>query len=79
VPTLLIFKGFKFYFYSNENKEPTHIHISKGDASAKWWLLPEIAEEYSYGFNTNERRIIAQVINENSESFIKKWNGYFNR
>jgi len=78
MPTVLYYRGYKFFFYSNENDEPPHIHVTKGDANAKWWLLP-IAEEYSYGFNANERRVIAKIVNEYSESFIKKWNGYFAR
>lgn len=30
---LLDFLGYTFYFYSNENGEPIHIHVSKGKPS----------------------------------------------
>jgi len=39
VPTLLLVDGFRFYFFSNEGSEPPHVHVSKGDAIGKLWLL----------------------------------------
>ncbi|HJW28504.1 MAG TPA: DUF4160 domain-containing protein, partial [Saprospiraceae bacterium] len=50
MPTVLEINGYKFKFYSNENEEPAHIHITKGDGNAKYWLRPSIEEEYSYNF-----------------------------
>lgn len=38
---LLDFMGYTFYFYSNENGEPIHIHVAKGKPSAnstKFWI-----------------------------------------
>lgn len=40
MPTILTVNGFRFYFYSNENDEPVHIHIEKAGGSAKYWLDP---------------------------------------
>lgn len=38
-------EGFSFYFFSNENNEPRHVHVRKGDGMAKFWLDPlELAE-----------------------------------
>jgi Domain of unknown function (DUF4160) len=34
MPTLLIYEGFKFFFYANEH-EPKHIHVLKGVDFAK--------------------------------------------
>jgi hypothetical protein len=50
MPTLFEINGYRFFFYSNENNEPIHIHISKGSAEAKYWILPNLEEVYSYGF-----------------------------
>jgi len=50
MPTVLVVDGYKFKFFSNENNELPHIHITKGDGNAKYWLVPECKEEYSYGF-----------------------------
>lgn len=29
MPTVLRWKGYRFYFFSNEGSEPPHIHIDK--------------------------------------------------
>ena len=41
VPSVFEFLGYKIYFWSNENYEPIHVHISKGNPtinSTKVWL-----------------------------------------
>ncbi len=38
---LLDFMGYAFYFWSNENEEPVHIHVSKGkqtENATKFWI-----------------------------------------
>ena len=77
MPTVLIIKGYKFKFYSNENDEPAHIHVIKGDGYSKYWLVPTIEEEYSYGFTIRERRDIKNMVNLNKDSLIKFWNENF--
>lgn len=41
LPSLFTISGYKVYFWSNENLEPIHVHISKGKPvpnSTKIWL-----------------------------------------
>jgi uncharacterized protein DUF4160 len=77
MPTILIVNGYRFYFYSNENDEPVHIHVEKGEGNAKYWLEPELKEEYSYGFKAKQRKEIKQIISENIEKLITDWYEYF--
>ncbi len=42
MPTVLFLNGFRFYFYSNENDEPIHIHIEKAEGNGKIWIEPTI-------------------------------------
>lgn len=77
MPKVLESNGYKFSFYSNENQEPTHIHITKGTANAKFWLEPKLLEEYSYGFKLIERRKIKSILQEHYDILIEKWNEYF--
>jgi hypothetical protein len=58
MPTVLLIDGFRFFFYMNEHL-PVHIHVSKGDGSAKLNLVPEVDLIYSDGFKTKE---IAQIL-----------------
>ncbi len=77
MPTVLEINGYKFKFYSNENDEPAHIHVTKGNGYAKLWLLPNAREEYSYNFTVREQRDIRNLVNDNLEILIDKWNAFF--
>lgn len=46
MPVVLRIKGYRFYFFSNENAEPKHIHVTKADANGKIWLEPIIETAY---------------------------------
>ena len=77
MPTLLVVNGFRFYFYSNENDEPIHVHIEKAEGNAKFWLEPTLKEEYSYGFTTNQKKEIKRILENNQEQLKNAWNEYF--
>ncbi len=77
MPTLLFINGLHFFFYSNENNEPAHIHVTKGNATGKIWLEPEIEVVYFKGFTNSEERNILEVVNAHIEQFKEKWHEYF--
>ncbi len=76
MPTVLRIFGFRFFFYSNESNEPPHIHIEKGDATAKFWLN-EVELADSFGFNAKEINQLRKMVLENRETLIKSWYDYF--
>lgn len=76
MPTVLFINGYRFHFFSNENNEPIHVHVEKGDASAKWWVDP-VVEEFSYGFSSKERKEIRALMIEHKEAIIIRWNEHF--
>lgn len=41
MPTLFIVFGFRFMFYSNDH-EPIHVLVIKGDAEARFQVVPEV-------------------------------------
>lgn len=77
MPTVFYFNGYRFYFFSQENDEPVHIHVEKAEAAAKFWLLPEVREEYSYGFTGKQRKEIKQIILGNLDTLKKAWYEHF--
>ncbi len=79
MPKVLEKNGYRFSFYSNENDENPHVHISKGNGNAKFWLVPKVTEEYAYGFTLRERRDIRIIVNDNSTILTKKWYEYFKK
>jgi hypothetical protein len=40
MPTVLREGPYRFYWYSHEPGEPPHVHVDRGDYSAKFWLRP---------------------------------------
>ena len=79
MPTVLRVDGYRFFFYSNENSEPPHIHVEKGSAEAKLWLEPVFAPVYFEGFNSREENEIIKIAREELPVFIKKWYEYFRK
>ena len=55
MPVLFYYLGLKFFFYSNDH-EPIHVHVSAGDAEAKFSVFPEIALIENYGLKPREIR-----------------------
>jgi len=80
MPTVFRYRGYRFFFYSNEGdpQEPLHIHAIKGENVAKFWLEPEIAVAQSYGMTSSELTKLAKIIDGHSDLIRKAWNEYFN-
>ncbi len=79
MPVVLRFKGYKFFFFSNEGdpREPLHVHVKKGGASAKFWMMPIVSVAESYELTAAELRELTQVAEENHERILRSWYEYF--
>ncbi len=60
MPVILRYKGYRFFFFSNEGKPPEsqHVHVRKGDHVAKFWVDPDICLAESYGFSSKDIEIM---------------------
>jgi len=76
MPTILRHGGQRFFFFSNEGNEPSHIHVETGEKYAKFWLEPVVLVR-SMGYNAKELRAISKLVEENRLLFKEKWNEYF--
>jgi len=76
VPTVLRIDGFEFFFYSHEGSEPPHVHVDKGDGTAKFWLTP-VKLEYVDGLKKQEQRKVKRLVEEHQKYLLEKWNEYF--
>lgn len=63
-------------FYANDN-EPIHVHVVKGDISAKFTISPVMLVE-NHGLKPAEIKMVEAVIEENSEVIAEHWNKFFN-
>ena len=76
MPTVFRHGPYKFYFYSHEPNEPSHIHVDRDDLSAKIWLEP-VAVLRNYGFSAKEIGKIIRIIEEHQSQLKEAWYGYF--
>jgi hypothetical protein len=76
VPTILRIGPYRFFFYSNENNEPAHIHVQRERALAKFWLNP-VALASSTGFPAQELTKLSRLVQENATIFVEAWNEFF--
>lgn len=64
MPVVFRYKGFRFFFYSNEGspREPVHVHVRAAE---------------SYGFDAGTLRELVEVAQANSEMIERAWHEYF--
>jgi len=76
MPTIRRIGSTRFFFYSNEGREPAHVHVEQAGAVAKFWLDP-VALDSSSGFAGHELRRLEREVQRNRSRFLKAWHEYF--
>ena len=79
MPVIFRYKGFRFFFYSNEGnpREPLHVHVRGNGCEAKFWLKPMVRVADSSGFDARALRELLQVVEENAALIERSWNEHF--
>ena len=73
MPTVLRVGRYRFFFFSNEGREPPHIHVKTGDDEAKFWLNP-VALASNYGLNVRELNEVTRLVQQFRDQFLEAWN-----
>ena len=76
MPTILVMRGWRVFFYSNEGNEPVHVHGRKGEAECKVWLRQDtydIEEAWSHGLTPHLRREIRKIIFDHFDLILDEW------
>jgi hypothetical protein len=76
MPVVLCIGPYIFFFYSQENNEPPHIHVRREKKKAKFWLEP-VELHSSAGFPPHELNKLAKLVEENCNLLLEAWNDYF--
>jgi hypothetical protein len=76
MPTVLRIGPYRFFFYSNENEEPPHIHVRRDDREAKFWLDP-VALAANRGFAARELSKVRGMVQANRDRLLQAWNDFF--
>ena len=79
MPVVFRYKGFRFFFYSNEGspREPLHVHVRLGSGEAKLWLEPRVRIASSIGFDASTLRELVEVAQGNRALIERTWHEYF--
>jgi hypothetical protein len=72
MPVVLRIGRYRFFFFSNEGREPPHIHVSASGDEAKHWLDP-VQLAANYGFNASEITEIERLVIEHREDLLEAW------
>jgi hypothetical protein len=76
MPTVLRVGQYRFFFYSEEGREPRHVHIEAAEKRAKFWLLP-VEMTWNDGFRSGEIKEIERIVAANIDLLLEAWNEFF--
>lgn len=82
LPSIFDFMGYKIYFWSRENDEPIHVHVSKGNQvenGTKFWISRDDIElVHNKGdIPKSDLRKIQKFLWANRDMIIGRWYNYF--
>ncbi|HEU0220602.1 MAG TPA: DUF4160 domain-containing protein [Paracoccaceae bacterium] len=79
MPTVFLYDGFRFFFYSNEGnpREPVHVHVRKGGAEAKFWVVPGVRLAVSHGFDARTLGLLTRVVEAQKDVIAGAWHEHF--
>lgn len=79
MPSIFELYGYKVYFWSNENNEPIHVHVSKGkptDKSTKIWLTRSggcILANNNSKIPVQDLKSVMEAISSNYFYIVARW------
>jgi len=75
-PTIFREGGFRFFFFSREEKR-LHVHALSADGEAKFWLEPSIELANNYGLNDRQVREALRLTEERKDEIKAAWHAHF--
>ncbi len=73
MPKVMDYRGYRFSFFSQDCAEPPHIHVTKDNSAAKFWLRP-IALQDAWGYNKSDLNELQDVISDSVDLILVRWN-----
>jgi hypothetical protein len=75
MPTVLRIGRFRFHFYSDEGREPPHVHVRCSNGECKFWLDP-VMMAGNRGGRPNDLREIERLVFLNREQLLEAHNEF---
>ncbi|MBP7148090.1 MAG: DUF4160 domain-containing protein [Acidobacteria bacterium] len=76
MPTILRWKGYRFFFFSQEGHEPPRVHVERAECVAKVWLQP-VAIARAQLFSQHELSRILRIVQNKRYYLLERWYGHF--
>ena len=77
-PTILWSGGYRFYFFSREERR-MHVHVHHETGEAKFWLEPEIAVAQNYRLSPARLTAALRLVQEHEDEIRAAWQTHFGR
>jgi hypothetical protein len=78
MPIVIRIGPYRIGFWSKEDNEPPHVHVSRDRCVAKYWLHPIVEFAANRGFAAHELNRIRQIVENNQLRLLEAWNEHFN-
>ena len=75
-PTVLRAGGFRFYFFSREERR-MHVHVYHEEGEAKFWLDPEVQLAQNYGLRPHRIARARKLIRRHEDEIRAAWKKHF--
>ena len=75
-PTVLRIRGFRFYFFSREERRP-HVHVQHADGEAKFWIDPVVELAANFSLNLKQVAEAQSLIEEHLNEIRGAWHKHF--
>jgi hypothetical protein len=75
-PTVLRVRGFRFYFFSREERR-AHIHVQHADGEAKFWIHPTVELHANYGLKPKQIAEAERLVEEHLNEIRRAWAKHF--
>jgi hypothetical protein len=72
MPTILRWRGRRFYFYSSDGDEPPHVHVDHSGRTIKVWL-GNLKVAHNDGYSMRELTAILDVVDRHRGRFVEAW------
>jgi hypothetical protein len=76
MPTVLRWRGYRFFFYSGDVGEPPHVHVRKDKREAKVYLV-DLTVATNIGYAPHELALIVRKVAEHRQEFERAWHDHF--
>ena len=75
-PTVLRVRGFRFYFFSREERRP-HVHVQHAEGEAKFWIDPTVELHANYGLKPKRLAEAERLVEEHLNEIRSAWAKHF--